>query len=192
VTPIAETMHELDSLVRLGKVREIGCSNFSGEQVDASAAAWTSEPAAGALFVSIQNQLNLLDRRGEADLLATCERHNLGILPYFPLASGMLTGKYTRGASAPPGTRLAGLPEERRTKAMSDKAFDIVDALTAFAAERGHTLIELAMSWLAGLPHMASVIAGATKPDQVRTNAAALNWSLTADDRAEIDRITAR
>jgi aryl-alcohol dehydrogenase-like predicted oxidoreductase len=189
-TPIDETLGALDSLVRAGKVHEIGCSNFSAAQVDAAAKA--ADAGATAMFVSIQNQLNLLDRRGEADLLAACDAHGLGILPYFPLASGMLTGKYSRGEAPPEGTRLAGMPEERVAKAMSDKAFDVVDRLAGFASAHDHTLTELAMSWLAGLPHMASVIAGATKPDQVAANVAAVDWPLTDADRAEIDRLSAR
>jgi aryl-alcohol dehydrogenase-like predicted oxidoreductase len=189
-TPIDETLGALDSLVRAGKVRDIGCSNFSAAQVDAAAKA--ADAGGTVMFVSIQNQLNLLDRRGEADLLAACDAHGLGILPYFPLASGMLTGKYQRGEAPPAGTRLAGMPEERVAKAMSDKAFDVVDRLAGFASTHHRTLTELAMSWLAGLPHMASVIAGATKPEQVAANVAAVDWPLTAADRAEIDRLSAR
>jgi aryl-alcohol dehydrogenase-like predicted oxidoreductase len=187
-TPIDETLSALDTLVRDGKVLEIGCSNFDGARLDAAAAA--AESHGWARFVSVQNELSLLRRRGEAELLAACDRHDLRILPYFPLASGMLTGKYKRNEEPPAGTRLAGLEGEGRERALSDKRFDVVEALDAFARERGHTLLELAMSWLAGLPHLASVIAGATKPEQVRANAAAIGWSLTADDRAEIDRIT--
>jgi aryl-alcohol dehydrogenase-like predicted oxidoreductase len=189
-TPIEDTLGALHELVQEGKVREIGCSNFDGTRLDASAAA--SADKGLARFVSVQNQLSLLDRRQEADTIAACERHGLGILPYFPLASGMLTGKYQRNAEPPAGTRLAGMPEERREKAMGDKTFDIVESLQAFAAERGHTLLELAMSWLATMPAMASVIAGATKAEQARDNAAAVGWKLTDDERAEVDRLTRR
>jgi aryl-alcohol dehydrogenase-like predicted oxidoreductase len=187
-TPIEETLAALDQLVRDGKVREIGCSNFDGTRLDVAA-----EAAAGkgtARFVSVQNELSLLRRRGEQDLLAASERHDLAILPYFPLASGLLTGKYRRGVEPAAGTRLAGMPEERRQQALAGRRFDVVEALEAFAGERGHSVLELAMSWLAGLPHLASVIAGATKADQVRANAAAAGWALTAADRAELDRIS--
>lgn len=187
-TPIDDTLEALDRLVRDGKVREIGCSNFDGTMLDEAAQAAAQKGTAR--FVSVQNELSLLRRRGERDLLDACERHDLAILPYFPLASGMLTGKYQRGAAPPAGTRLAGMPAERREQALSDRRFDTVEALDAFAAERGHALLELAMSWLAGLPHLASVIAGATKPEQVRANAAAANWSLSDDDRAELDKLS--
>ena len=185
--PIEDTLAALSDLVDEGKVREIGCSNFDGTRLDAAAAAPSS-----ATFASVQNQLSLLDRRQEADTIASCERHGLGILPYFPLASGMLTGKYRRDAEPPEGTRLAGMPAERREKALSDKAFDIVERLEAFAAERDRTLLELAMSWLAGLPQMTSIIAGATRPEQVRANASSVGWQLTTDERAEVDAITRR
>jgi len=187
-TPLEETIDALDRLVRAGKVREIGCSNFDGTLLDGAAEA--AEQKGSARFVSVQNELSLMRRRGERDLLDACARHDLAILPYFPLASGMLTGKYRRGAEPPAGTRLAGMPAERREQALSDRRFDTIEALEAFAARRGHTLLELAMSWLAGLPHLASVIAGATKPDQVGANAAAVNWSLTDDDRTELDRLS--
>jgi aryl-alcohol dehydrogenase-like predicted oxidoreductase len=182
--PIADTLGALEELVQAGKVREVGCSNFSPELLDAAAAAGT-----GARFVSVQNELSLLRRRGDDELVAACERHDLAILPYFPLASGMLTGKYRRGEAPPDGTRLAGLPEDRRDKALGDRVFDKVEALEAFATGRGHTLLELAMSWLAGLPRMGSVIAGATSPDQVRANAAAVGWQLSATERDEVNRL---
>ena len=187
-TPIEETLEAMDRLVRDGKVRQIGCSNFDGARLDEA----TTAAAKGgtARFESVQNELSLLRRRGESDLLQACDRHGLAILPYFPLASGMLTGKYRRGEPPPAGTRLAGLEGEGRDRALSDKRFDVVESLEAFARERGHTLLELAMSWLAGLPHLASVIAGATKPEQVRTNAASVGWRLTDDDRARVDALT--
>jgi aryl-alcohol dehydrogenase-like predicted oxidoreductase len=171
-------------------VREIGCSNFDGARVDAAAAAASEKHTAR--FVTVQNQLSLLDRRGEADLLAACDRHDLGILPYFPLASGMLTGKYRRGEAVPEGTRLASVADDARRRAMSDKAFDAVERLEAFARDHGRTLLELAMSWLAGLPHMASVISGATKPAQVHANASAVGWSLTGEERAAVDELSRR
>ena len=187
-TPIDETLDAMDRLVRDGKVREIGCSNFDGVRLDAAAA--SAEQHGTARFESVQNELSLLRRRGEADLLEACTRHDLAILPYFPLASGMLTGKYRRGEAPAAGTRLAGLEGAGRERALSDKRFDAVEALETLARERGHTLLELAMSWLAGLPHLASVIAGATKPEQVRANVAAVGWQLTSDDRARVDELT--
>ena len=187
-TPIDETLEAMDQLVRDGKVREIGCSNFDGDRLDAATASAATHGTAR--FESVQNELSLLRRRGEAEVIAACERHGLSILPYFPLASGMLTGKYRRGEEPPAGTRLAGMDGERRERALSDKRFDTVESLDSFAKERGHTLLELAMSWLVGVPHLASVIAGATKPEQVRANVAAIGWSLTDDDRGRIDELT--
>ena len=186
--PIEDTLGALADLVAAGKVREIGCSNFTPDMLDEATkvAANRGIPR----FVSVQNELSLLRRKGDLALIDACEGNDLGILPYFPLSSGMLTGKYRRGEEPPAGTRIASAPEDRRARALSDRNFDLVEALDAFATERGHTLLELAMSWLAGLPRMASVIAGATSPDQVRANASAAGWPLTAEDRAEIDRIT--
>lgn len=189
-TPIVETLGALDELIAEGKVREIGCSNFDSRLLaEASRAA---DESGGARFVSVQNQLNLLDRRQEADTLAAAAEYGLGILPYFPLASGLLTGKYRRGTDAPEGTRLAALPAERRDKALAAGTFDVVERLEAFATERDRSLLELAMSWLAGLPAMATVIAGATRVEQIAANAAAAGWHLTDEERAEVDRITAR
>jgi aryl-alcohol dehydrogenase-like predicted oxidoreductase len=184
-TPIDETLEAMDRLVRDGKVLEIGCSNFDGTRLDDAASAAAKHDIAP--FVSVQNELSLLRRRGEVDLLAAAERHDLAILPYFPLASGMLTGKYHRGEAAPAGTRLANLAADDR--AFSDKRFDVIEALDAYASQRGRTLLELAMSWLASLPQLASVIAGATKPEQVRANASAAGWKLTADERSEIEAL---
>ena len=188
--PIEETLGALQALVDAGKVREIGCSNFDRPRVDAAADASAAKGTAA--FVTLQNQLSLLDRRQQEDTIASAERHDLGILPYFPLASGMLTGKFQRGAPPPEGTRLAQLPEDRAKKVFDDRSFDTVERLTAFAAERDHALLELAMSWLACLPHMASVIAGATSPAQVRSNAAAAGWKLTTDEMAEVDVLSRR
>jgi aryl-alcohol dehydrogenase-like predicted oxidoreductase len=186
-TPIDETLEAMDRLVRDGKVLEIGCSNFDGARLDDAATA--AEKHGTARFVSVQNELSLLRRRGEADLLASAERHDLAILPYFPLASGVLTGKYHRGEAPPAGTRIGNLAVEGREHALSDRRFDVVEALEAFARERGHTLLELAMSWLVSLPHLNSVIAGATKPEQVRANAAAVGWKLTDDERQQIEAL---
>ena len=189
-TPIDDTLGALNELVEAGKVLEIGCSNFDGTRIDAAEEAASSKGTAR--FVTVQNQLSLLDRRGEADLLAACARHGLGILPYFPLASGMLTGKYRRNEEPPAGTRLAGMPEDRRQRAFDDRNFDVVEKLEEFARKRDRTLLELAMSWLACLPNMASVIAGATKPEQVTANAGAVGWKLTDAEMAEVDQLARR
>jgi aryl-alcohol dehydrogenase-like predicted oxidoreductase len=183
-TPIEETLGALNELVRAGKVREIGCSNFSVEQLRAAEAAM---PRGGARFVSVQNEYSLLKRDPERDgVLAECERAGLAFLPYFPLASGLLTGKYRQGQPAPEGSRLAG---ESAGKFRNEENLARVEALIRFAESRGHTILELAFSWLLTRPAVASVIAGATKPEQVRANIAAAGWRLTADDLVEIDRI---
>ena len=187
-TPIDETLQAMDRLVSEGKVRELGCSNFDGPQLDDAARAAAQHGTAR--FVSVQNELSLLRRRGEAELLASARRHDLAVVPFFPLAGGVLTGKYRRGEAPPAGTRIGNLPSEQWEKALSDRRFDVVEALDAFSRQRGHTLLELAMSWLASLPNLASVIAGATKPDQVRANAAAVGWKLNDEDRTRIDELT--
>ena len=185
--PIEETLEALDQLVRAGKVREIGNSNFSGEQIDEADS--TSERDRLARFVSAQNHFNLLHREPLRDVIPACVRHGLGVLPYFPLASGLLTGKYQRGAPAPEGTRLSTLPQERAARVMSDENFDAVDRLAAFADARDRTILELAFAWLAAQPAMTSIIAGATKPEQVAANVAAVGWKLSDDDLAELDGI---
>jgi len=185
--PIEETQEALDRLVRDGKVRELGNSNFSGDQIDAASA--LSAERGWARFVSAQNQLSLLERRPLRKVIPACERNRLSFLPYFPLASGMLTGKYRRGQAPPQGTRLANLPEDRASRVLSDRNFELVEALTALAAERGHSILELAFAWLAAQPAMGSIIAGATSPEQVRANAAAADWKLSGEDLTEVDRI---
>jgi aryl-alcohol dehydrogenase-like predicted oxidoreductase len=186
-TPIGDTLEALAALVAAGKVREIGCSNFSPEQLD-EAARVAGERGVGP-FVNVQSNYSLLDRGVEDGVVPACERLGMSLVPYFPLASGMLTGKYQRAAEPPKGTRLAGLPEERREQALSDRNFDKVEALDGWARDHGHSLLELAFSWLLARPAVASVIAGATKPEQVAANAAAANWSLTDADLAEIDAV---
>jgi len=181
--PIDETLAALDQLVAAGKVVEIGCSNFSVEQLDeASAVSATKELAR---FVSVQNELSVLRSRAADDVLPACERLDMAFIPYSPLVSGLLTGKYHRGEPPAADTRFAGLPAERVERSLSDRNFDRVDRLDEFARERGHSLIELAFGWLLAQPRVASVIAGATRPDQVRSNAAAASWVLTADEAAE-------
>ena len=185
-TPIGDTLGALDQLVRQGKVREIGCSNFSGAQLQEAEAAVRPDAAR---FVSVQNQWNLLHREDELDAVPECERLGMAYLPYFPLASGLLSGKYVRGESAPPGTRLVHFGSDGGGL-LSDRNFDIVDSLSHWAAERGRTLLELAVAWLASKPVVASVIAGATSRQQVLANAAAGEWRLTADEVGEIDRLS--
>ena len=180
-TPIADTLAVLDGLVRAGKVREIGCSNFSVQQLrEAKAAAGT-----GAKFVSVQNEYSLLHRDPEQEVLPECEREGLAFLPFFPLASGMLTGKYRRGQPTPAGTRLA----KGNSRFLNDHNLDVVEELASFAASKGHSLLELAFSWLLSHPQVASVIAGATRPEQVRSNVHAAGWHLSPVDLAEIDKM---
>jgi aryl-alcohol dehydrogenase-like predicted oxidoreductase len=183
-TPIAETLAALDELVRAGKVREIGCSNFSAGQIrDASQAAGSH-----AHFVSVQNEYNLFHRAPEAEVLPECRRQGLAFLPYFPLASGLLTGKYRRGQPLPKGSRgEAGWGPKVFTEANLEK----VERLTRFASGNGHSLLELAFSWLAAQPTVASVIAGAVSPEQVQANAPAALWKLTPADLGEIDKLVA-
>jgi len=185
-TPFDETLGALDRLVRAGKVLEIGASNFSADQIDETAR--ISADNGFARFVSVQNEYSLLRRGPERfGVLDACARNGLVFIPYFPLASGVLTGKYRRNEAPPEGTRLAGMPAERLDDALSEKVFDRVEALDAFATEHGHTLLELAIAWLLARPTVASVIAGATKPEQARANAAAAAWALTDADLREID-----
>jgi aryl-alcohol dehydrogenase-like predicted oxidoreductase len=182
VTPLAQTLGALDELVREGTVRFVGCSNFTAEQIEEAARVAAEDGLAA--FVSLQNQYSLLDRDLEADVAGACERHGLGILPYFPLARGLLTGKYRRGAQAPPGARLAGSGE------VADAAtFDVLEALERFAAERGLTLLDVAVGGLAAQPVVASVIAGATRPEQVQANARAAAWTPSAEDLRALDAI---
>jgi aryl-alcohol dehydrogenase-like predicted oxidoreductase len=188
-TPIDETLRALDDLVRSGKVRYVGHSNFTGWQI--ADADWTARTANTHRFVTAQNHYNLLDRRIEREVIPACERFGLGLLPYFPLASGLLTGKYRRGEEPGADTRLAHFGERGR-RALSDDNFDVVEALEVFARERGRSMLELAMSWLAANPAVSSIIAGATRVDQIAANVAAVGWTMTPEDLAEIDRITRR
>ena len=181
--PIADTLGALDELVQAGKVREIGCSNFSPAQLREAEAA--VRPG-GARFVSVQNEYSLIHREPEQGVLDECARLGIAFIPYFPLASGLLTGKYRRGQPVPEGTRLT---EERFAGARSDENLELVERLIAFAEARGHTLLELAFSWLLTRPTVVSVIAGATKPEQVRGNAAAAGWRLSSEELAELDGI---
>jgi aryl-alcohol dehydrogenase-like predicted oxidoreductase len=177
-TPIADTLGALGDLVRQGKVREIGCSNFSAQQIR----------EAGGRFVSVQNQYNLLHREPEAEVLPECRRSDLAFLPYFPLANGLLTGKYRKGQPLPPGSRGdAGWGP----KVFTEENLDKVERLVQFVATRGHSLLELAFSWLAAQPTVASVIAGAVSAEQVEANAAATRWNLAPEDLRQIDALLA-
>ena len=186
-TPQEETLAALDDLVRAGKVRYLGNSNFSGWQV--ADADWISRTRSFARYVSAQNQYNLLDRRIERDLLPACQKFGLGMLPYFPLASGFLTGKYRRGAEPPEGTRLAVM-QPMAKQVMTEQNFTTLESLEEFARGHGHTLVELATSWLACQPVVSSVISGATRPEQVTENVKACGWKLTDEERKQVDAIT--
>ena len=171
VTPMAETVAAMHQLVDAGKVRAIGVSNVDAAEL--------REAAAAAPVAVAQNKYSLLERAAEAEVIPLCEELGIGFVPYFPLASGLLTGKYRRGQSPPAGTRLAG-------QKIDDDTFERIEALERFAAERGHTLLELAIGALASQPAVISVIAGAMTPEQVRANAAAANWRLTPDELAAL------
>jgi aryl-alcohol dehydrogenase-like predicted oxidoreductase len=179
-TPIAETLGALDELVREGRVRAIGCSNFSAAQL--AEADLVARELGTARFTVLQNQYSLLRRDDDADVLPLCRELGVSYIPYFPLASGLLTGKYRRGEPAPAGTRLHG-------REIEDERFDRVEALSAFAEARGRSLHELATSALASTPGIGSIIAGATKPEQLRANAAAASWRLPEDELAALAEI---
>jgi len=185
-TPIADTLEALDGLVRAGKVREIGISNASIAQLTEADAAVRD---GAARFVSLQNQYSLLARAPERGVLAEAHRRGVAFLPYLPLASGLLTGKYRRGEPPPPGTRLAQPGGRNPTRFLNDRNLETVERLSSFAASRDHTVLDLAISWLAAQTPVASVIAGATTPAQVRANVAAVGWRLDADDLAAIDAL---
>ncbi len=185
-TPIEETLGVLDDLVRSGKVRYIGSSNLAGWQV--ADADWIARDRVWERFVSAQNNYNLLEREVEAEVVPAAERFGLGILPYFPLAQGLLTGKYRAGQPAPPGTRMGNDPDRAQAVITQDR-LDRVAKLEAYADERGISLLHVALGGLGAQPMVASVIAGATKPEQVRTNAAAGLWQPTPEDLAALDEI---
>ncbi|SDY70033.1 Predicted oxidoreductase [Asanoa ishikariensis] len=180
-TPIEETLSALDDLVTAGKVRYIGCSNFAAWEV--ADAAWVSRTRGWAPFVSAQNHYSLLNREVEAELVPACQRFGLGLLPFFPLESGLLTGKYRRGQAAPAGTRLT---QERFMQRLDHAPWDRIEALRAYAEERGRSLLDVALGGLAAQPAVASVIAGATTPDQIRENTAAVEWQPSAQDLAAL------
>ena len=185
-TPIEETLGALDDLVTSGKVRYLGNSNFAGWQI--ADADWISRTGHMSRFISAQNNWSLLERAVETEVIPACERFGLGMLPFFPLASGLLTGKYRRGEAPQQDTRLAAWGT-RGAKALSDRNFDRVEKLTAYAEEAGHTMLELAFAWLLGHASVSSVIAGATRPEQVKANAATAAWRLTPDQVAEVAKL---
>ncbi len=188
-TPIEETLRTLDDLVRQGKVRHIGCSNLSAEQLVEAENIAKDNRLTG--FVSSQDEYSLLVRHIEQDLLPVVEKYGMAEIPYFPLASGLLTGKYRKGQPPPKGSRLA----ERQNLAdryLKEPHVEKMERLEQFAKERGHTLLELAFSWLLTRPSVASVIAGATKPEQVEKNAQSADWDLSSEELAEIDRISGK
>ena len=180
-TPIEETLRALDDLVHQGKVRYVGCSNFMAWQ--ACEAIWTSRGLGIASFVSVQPMYSLVKREIEAELIPFCEEYGIGVLPYYPLASGLLTGKYRRNTPPPAGTRLAA--DDRGL--LTDANFDLLEKAEAFAAQRGRTVLDLAFAWLLSRPIVSSVIAGAMKPEQVEANLRASEWRLTPKEIAELD-----
>ena len=187
LTPIEETLRALEDLIRQGKVRYIGCSNFPAWRV--AEAQFTARGINTHAFVSCQDEYSLIVRDNERDLFPAAQAYNLGILPFFPLASGLLTGKYKRGAAAPADTRFAKM-QYLSDRYMTEANFDLVQKLQDFVNARGRTMLELAFSWLAARPQVSSVIAGATGVEQIEQNVKAIGWKLTADEMAEIDAIT--
>jgi aryl-alcohol dehydrogenase-like predicted oxidoreductase len=185
-TPIEETLRALDDLVTSGKVRYLGNSNFAGWQI--ADADWIARNGQLSRFISAQNNYSLLERAVEQEVIPACERFGLGMLPYFPLASGLLTGKYRRGEAPQQDTRLAAWGS-RGAKALSEHNFDRIEKLSAYADETGHSLLELAFAWLLGHASVSSVIAGATRPEQVKANAATASWRLTPDEVSQVAKL---
>jgi aryl-alcohol dehydrogenase-like predicted oxidoreductase len=182
-TPIEETLETLDLLVTQGKVRYIGCSNYQSWQV--CEAIWTSRTRNLTPFSTVQPHYNMLNREIEKELVPFCKTYGIGILPYFPLANGFFTGKYKRGEAAPEGARLS----ENDRGMFTDKNFDILEGLEKFAQERDHTILDLTFAWLLANPCVSSVIAGATKPEQITANAKTSGWKLSEEEMTEIDGI---
>ena len=186
-TPIEETLRAMDDLVRQGKVRYIGCSNLNAWQT--VEAIWTSKHLNLNAFISYQNEYSLLVRDIDQELIPAMQAYGLGLLPFFPLASGLLTGKYKRNAPMPQGARLTNT-KAIANRYLTDENWSIVERLESFSDKRGHSLLELAFSWLAARPTVSSIIAGATKPEQLEQNVRAADWKLTPEDLAEIDQLT--
>lgn len=188
-TPIEETLSALDDLVRAGKVRYIGSSNFAGWKI---VEAWYAAEKSGfSKFITAQNHYNLLDRKIELEIVPAANAYGASVLPYFPLASGMLTGKYKRNQAGPNDSRLV-MWGERAKSILTDDNFDIVEKLEVFASSRDRTILDLAFGWLVSQAHVGSVIAGATKPEQVELNVRAGEWELSAEDLEEVGRISFR
>jgi aryl-alcohol dehydrogenase-like predicted oxidoreductase len=187
LTPIEESLRALDDLVHQGKVRYIGNSNFPAWRI--AEAEYVARAMNVSRFVSCQDEYSLVVRDIEKDLLPAAQEYKLGLLPFFPLASGLLTGKYKKGEAAPGDTRF-GQTQRLRDRYVTPRNEDIVEKLTAFAKARDHSMLELAFSWLAARPQVSSVIAGATRVEQIEENVKAIAWKLGADDLAEIDKIT--
>jgi aryl-alcohol dehydrogenase-like predicted oxidoreductase len=188
-TPQQETLEALTDLVREGKVRYIGHSNFAAWQL--VEAAWVADVKNLAHYISAQNEYSLLERSVEKELVPACRQFGVGILPFFPLASGLLTGKYKRGVEPPKDTRF-GAMKPLADRYMNDANWAALERIEEFAVSRGHTMLELAMSWLAANPCVSSVIAGATRPEQVSANAKACDWKMTAEELTEIDKLVKR
>jgi aryl-alcohol dehydrogenase-like predicted oxidoreductase len=182
-TPIEETLRALDDLIAQGKVRYVGSSNFAAWQV--VEAHWTAEQRGLNRFISAQNEYSLLDRGIEHELIPALKAYNIGLLPYFPLASGLLTGKYQRDVSPPQGTRLAAW-KGVANKYLTERNWDLIGALSGFAEQRGHSLLDLAFAWLAAHSSVSSVIAGATRPPQVEQNAKTAEWVLSHAELVEV------
>jgi aryl-alcohol dehydrogenase-like predicted oxidoreductase len=187
-TPIEETMTALDDLVHQGKVRYIGHSNFSGWQT--AEAHYVAQRDHLTPFISAQNEYSLLQRNVERELVPACKQYGVSILPYFPLASGFLTGKYRQGQEGPQGARLSAGPMAARV--LTDQNYEVLSKLEAFAEQRGKGVLDLAIGWLASMPHVGSVIAGATKPEQIEQNVKAGEWKLTPEEMTEVEAITKR
>ena len=187
LTPLEETLRALDDLIRQGKVRYIGCSNLPAWRV--VEAQWTARANGLNAFASCQDEYSLMVRGAEKELIPAALHFGMGLLPYFPLANGLLTGKYKRNAPMPAGARMTK-EAPRAKEVLTDINWEKTEKLTAFCEARGKTLVELAFSWLAAQPVVSSVIAGATKPEQIAANVKAAEWALTADELAEIDGIT--
>ena len=186
-TPIEETLRALDDLVRDGKVRYVGCSNFAGWQL--AEAEWAARAGGTVRFISAQNEYSLVDRRIEGDLVPAANAYGVGILPYFPLANGLLTGKYQRNHAMPDGARMTERPT-RAEEVLTDRNWTIAEKVADYAAARGHSLLEAAIGWLASQDHVPSVIAGATTAEQVAQNAAAADWRMTAEEIADINALS--
>lgn len=187
-TPIADTLYALDALIVQGKVRYIGCSNMSAEQI--MEAQRVSQAKGLHRFVACQNQYNLLSRHLEAEIIPSIEAHHLSLIPYFPLAAGMLTGKYRPGAAIPAGSRMSY--QHYADEFLNDESFRIVAKLQQFSVQRGRSLLELAFGWLLSKPFVGCVIAGASTPEQVRQNAAAIGWNFTAAEMTEVNRLAVK